>query len=206
MPRWLKIVVACVLLAALAAGIDWSSAPQSPRPHRLAHGCAGAPRHRRGTAWSTHRSGRGRCACTTCASPGSYLFRTGCFAYFFNNFLPSAIGGDVYRIYRTLPPDGDRSRAVSAVLVERVVGLGGDAVQRADRRGAAVRNERAGARAMCCSPPSARRPLVVVGAMLYLGVVRSSRQPARAGSSGSIRCAPTCSASLGSTRRGCRCS
>jgi uncharacterized protein (TIRG00374 family) len=53
-----------------------------------------------------------------------YLFRTGCFGFFFNNFLPSGIGGDVYRIVRTVGREGERSRAVSAVLVERVVGLG----------------------------------------------------------------------------------
>jgi uncharacterized membrane protein YbhN (UPF0104 family) len=52
-----------------------------------------------------------------------YLFRTGCFGFFFNNFLPSGIGGDVYRIVRTAGREGERSRAVSAVLVERIVGL-----------------------------------------------------------------------------------
>jgi uncharacterized protein (TIRG00374 family) len=56
--------------------------------------------------------------------PWIYLFRTGCFGFFFNNFLPSGIGGDVYRIVRTAGREGERSRAVSAVLVERVVGLG----------------------------------------------------------------------------------
>lgn len=42
---------------------------------------------------------------------------------FFNNFLPSAIGGDVYRVYRTVPRDGPKSGAVSAVLLDRVMGL-----------------------------------------------------------------------------------
>ncbi len=46
-----------------------------------------------------------------------------CSAFFFNNFFPSAIGGDGYRAYRTLPATG-RSRAVSAVLLDRAVGFG----------------------------------------------------------------------------------
>ncbi len=55
--------------------------------------------------------------------PWSYLFRIGCMSYFFNNFMPSAIGGDVYRVYRTWPATGDKAFAVSAVLTERLVGL-----------------------------------------------------------------------------------
>jgi len=45
-----------------------------------------------------------------------------CSAFFFNNFFPSAIGGDGYRAYRTLPATG-RSRAVSAILLDRVTGF-----------------------------------------------------------------------------------
>src|SRR5688572_411090 len=30
-----------------------------------------------------------------------YLFRTGCVGFFLNNLLPSAIGGDIYRVYRS---------------------------------------------------------------------------------------------------------
>ena len=52
-----------------------------------------------------------------------FLFRTLCTGYFFNNFLPTAVGGDAYRAYRTLPNDGYRSRAVSAILVERLTGF-----------------------------------------------------------------------------------
>jgi uncharacterized membrane protein YbhN (UPF0104 family) len=43
--------------------------------------------------------------------------------YFINNFLPSAVGGDAYRVIKTMPPDGYRSRALSAVLVERLSGI-----------------------------------------------------------------------------------
>jgi glycosyltransferase 2 family protein len=53
----------------------------------------------------------------------TYLYRIICVAFFLNNFLPTAIGGDAYRVYRTLPADDFRSRAVFAVLVERGTGL-----------------------------------------------------------------------------------
>ncbi|HSG65520.1 MAG TPA: lysylphosphatidylglycerol synthase transmembrane domain-containing protein, partial [Gammaproteobacteria bacterium] len=44
--------------------------------------------------------------------------------YLFNNLLPTAVGGDLYRIYRTLPRNGERkSRAISALLLDRIVGL-----------------------------------------------------------------------------------
>lgn len=42
-------------------------------------------------------------------------------AVFFNNFLPSNIGGDTYRIYRTM--QFGKSRAIVAVLTERITGL-----------------------------------------------------------------------------------
>ena len=44
-------------------------------------------------------------------------------AFFFNNFLPTAVGGDIYRVYRTLPADGWKSKAISALLLDRIVGL-----------------------------------------------------------------------------------
>lgn len=52
-----------------------------------------------------------------------YLLRIVCTGFFFNNFLPSAIGGDAYRVYKTLPVDGRKADAVSAVLLDRVFGL-----------------------------------------------------------------------------------
>ncbi|MET0985548.1 MAG: lysylphosphatidylglycerol synthase domain-containing protein [Steroidobacteraceae bacterium] len=51
------------------------------------------------------------------------LLRDLCTGFFFNSFLPTAIGGDAYRVYRTLPPDGYATRALAAVALERVIGL-----------------------------------------------------------------------------------
>lgn len=44
-------------------------------------------------------------------------------ALFFNNFLPSNVGGDVYRIADTARPAGSKTLAATVVLVDRVLGL-----------------------------------------------------------------------------------
>jgi uncharacterized protein (TIRG00374 family) len=44
-------------------------------------------------------------------------------ATFFNNFLPSNIGGDVIRIRDTSQAAGSRTRAATIVLLDRVIGL-----------------------------------------------------------------------------------
>jgi glycosyltransferase 2 family protein len=44
-------------------------------------------------------------------------------ATFFNNFLPSNIGGDVIRIADTAPAAGSRTRAATVVLIDRGMGL-----------------------------------------------------------------------------------
>lgn len=44
-------------------------------------------------------------------------------ALFFNNFLPSNIGGDVVRIADTARPAGSKTLAATVVLVDRVLGL-----------------------------------------------------------------------------------
>ena len=49
---------------------------------------------------------------------GSFLVAT-----FFNNFLPSNIGGDVVRIADTAGPAGSRTLAATVVLVDRAIGL-----------------------------------------------------------------------------------
>src|SRR5262249_15626129 len=51
---------------------------------------------------------------------GSYLV-----ALFFNNFLPSNIGGDVIRIRDTSRPAGSMTLATAVVLVDRGLGLMG---------------------------------------------------------------------------------
>ncbi len=120
--RPLKIAVACALLAALAWGIDWREMPAHLARLDWTLGCLAVLAvvlEMPVNAWKWRWSLR----LHDLRFSWVYLFRTGCFGFFFNNFLPSAIGGDVYRVIRTGGQEGERSRAISAVLVERVVGL-----------------------------------------------------------------------------------
>ena len=52
-----------------------------------------------------------------------YLLRVLSIGFFFNNFLPTSIGGDGYRVYKTMPRGELKSRALSSVLFERIVGF-----------------------------------------------------------------------------------
>lgn len=51
------------------------------------------------------------------------LFKTYLVATFFNNFLPSNIGGDVIRIAHTAPACGSKTLATTVVLMDRGLGL-----------------------------------------------------------------------------------
>ena len=122
MPRWFKFFVAGALLAALASGVDWQALPEKlarlewwPFALAILVTTLQMPINAVKWGWSLRLH--------DVQLPWRFLVRASCTAYFFNNFLPSAIGGDVYRIYRTVPPGGEKSRAISAVLVERAVGL-----------------------------------------------------------------------------------
>ena len=55
--------------------------------------------------------------------PFGYLLRVLCIAFFFNNFLPTAIGGDAYRAYRTFKHADRPAYPISAIILERLLGL-----------------------------------------------------------------------------------
>ncbi len=55
--------------------------------------------------------------------PLGFLLRILCIGFFFNNFLPTAIGGDAYRAYRTFEHANRRAYPISAIIVERALGL-----------------------------------------------------------------------------------
>ena len=123
MPRWLRISIAVVLMIALASMMDW----RSLRVHATEMNWLIAavaflaivlemPVNAMKWYWSLRLHDR--------PLRWQYLFRIGCMSFFFNNFLPSAIGGDVYRVYRTWSAAGEKSAAISAVLLERLVGVG----------------------------------------------------------------------------------
>jgi hypothetical protein len=56
-------------------------------------------------------------------APLSRLTNSWLVALFFNNFLPSNIGGDVVRVADTVPLTGSRTVAAAVVLVDRALGL-----------------------------------------------------------------------------------
>ena len=55
--------------------------------------------------------------------PRRLLVRSYLVATFFNNFLPSNIGGDVVRIRDTAAPAGSKTAATTIVLLDRAIGL-----------------------------------------------------------------------------------
>jgi uncharacterized membrane protein YbhN (UPF0104 family) len=55
--------------------------------------------------------------------PGRRLFASFLVAQFFNNFLPSNVGGDVIRISDTARPAGSKTLATTIVLIDRGLGL-----------------------------------------------------------------------------------
>jgi hypothetical protein len=77
------------------------------------------------------------------AVPMRRLVRSYLVATFFNNFLPSNIGGDVIRIKDTVGPTGSRTLATTIVLLDRGIGLLGLVVVAA--LGATVLQQTAGA-------------------------------------------------------------
>jgi uncharacterized membrane protein YbhN (UPF0104 family) len=121
-PRWIKGFVASALLVVLFRGVAWDELPQ-----RLAQfswitativvlAVAG---QFVSSAWKWWCSLR----LHDIELPFLFALKVLCIGFFFNNFLPSAIGGDAYRVYRTMKFSPDKFRALSAVLVERAVGL-----------------------------------------------------------------------------------
>lgn len=55
--------------------------------------------------------------------PVSYLVRSYAVAMYFNNILPSTIGGDVVRAYDTWRKGVSKSKAITIIVVERFLGL-----------------------------------------------------------------------------------
>jgi glycosyltransferase 2 family protein len=55
--------------------------------------------------------------------PGAKLVSSYLVATFFNNFLPSNIGGDVIRIKDTAPEAGSKTLSATVVLIDRGIGL-----------------------------------------------------------------------------------
>jgi uncharacterized protein (TIRG00374 family) len=55
--------------------------------------------------------------------PTRSLFKYYLIGLFFNNFLPTSIGGDVLRIYNLIQESGNRTISFASVLTERILGI-----------------------------------------------------------------------------------
>lgn len=120
--RWIKLGVSVALVAILAYAVDWSSMPArlariEPWAAALAFVAYAAQLFISAWKWQWSMIIHGL------RERFGFVSRVYLIGFFLNNFLPSSIGGDAYRVYRTMPNEGYRSRALSAVLLERVVGL-----------------------------------------------------------------------------------
>lgn len=120
--RGIKVVIALALLAVLVRGVDWQQAQQMLERVSLAALAATLIAmlwELALSAWKWTWTLRMHAL----EYRFGYLLQVLAKGYFINNFLPTAVGGDAYRVFRTMPNDGFKSRAVSAVLLDRVSGL-----------------------------------------------------------------------------------
>lgn len=120
--RAVRVIIAATLIAVLVYAVDWRAIPQyiAAMDWRWA-GVAllGLGSHFLISPWKWQWALR----IHGLRFEFPYLVRANGIGFFFNNFLPSGIGGDAYRILCTWPEDGFRSRAVSAIVIERATGL-----------------------------------------------------------------------------------
>ena len=122
MKRALKFAIAGILLSVLLSRVDWAQIRQPLQQLEwwtLLPALVAMVGETFLSTWKWSRA----LAMHELSYAYWYLFRTVCTGSFLNNFLPTSIGGDAYRIYRTMPTDGYRSRAVSAIFIDRVLGI-----------------------------------------------------------------------------------
>jgi uncharacterized membrane protein YbhN (UPF0104 family) len=117
-----KLAVSILLLALLFRQVDvenlWVSARQASLPWLLAALVVYLINVLAGT-WRWHLL----LAAQGIRVRGQTLLGSFLVALFFNNFLPSNIGGDVIRIRDTARPAGSKTLATTVVLVDRALGL-----------------------------------------------------------------------------------
>jgi glycosyltransferase 2 family protein len=122
MPRFIKAIVTAALIALLAAIVNWHELQLNLRRVEwqatvIVVGIYGVQFFTSGWKWQSALAVLGA------RLPAGFLIRIYCIAHFLGQFLPSAIGGDAYRVYRTMPLVQPRSRALSAIVIDRLVGF-----------------------------------------------------------------------------------
>lgn len=119
----IKAILSVIAISALVAGIDWRALPALISGYRWEFAAAAFI----GLAIQFPISGlKWHAALKVCNVDVSFgrLTQFYCISHFVGQFLPTSIGGDAYRVYRTLPLAEPRSRAVTSIVVDRILGLG----------------------------------------------------------------------------------
>ena len=120
---FLKVALSLTVVTVLIVRFDWQTLPNQLNDYRWEFAALAFA----GLLVQFPLSGlKWRAALHVCNVDLSFglLTRFYCIAHFVGQFLPTSIGGDAYRIYRVLPLVAPRSRAVSSIVLDRVIGLG----------------------------------------------------------------------------------
>ncbi len=119
---FIKAAFSVVAIGGLIAGINWHELPRLLVGYRWEFAVAAFI----GLAIQFPISGlKWHAALRVCNVDLSFsrLTRFYCISHFVGQFLPTSIGGDAYRAYRVLPLVEPHSRAVTSIVIDRIVGL-----------------------------------------------------------------------------------
>jgi uncharacterized membrane protein YbhN (UPF0104 family) len=118
----IKAAVSAIAIGVLVAGIDWHALPKLLSGYRWEFAAVAFV----GLMIQFPLSGlKWHAALKVCNVDLAFtrLTRFYCISHFVGQFLPTSIGGDAYRVYRVLPLVEPSSRAVTSIVIDRVVGL-----------------------------------------------------------------------------------
>lgn len=122
MHRVLKTIVSVTIGALLLWAVDWEKLPGLLHEYQwwtVAGSVLCIAVQFPVSAW------KWRAALQVCGASLGFMFllRGYCIGHFIGQFLPTTIGGDAYRAYRVMPLVSRRSRAITSIVLERVVGF-----------------------------------------------------------------------------------
>src|SRR6195952_4442544 len=123
MRLFIKAVFSAIAIGGLIAGINWHDLPKLIIGYKWEFAVAAFI----GLAIQFPLSGlKWHAALRVCNIDLSFsrLTRFYCISHFVGQFLPTSIGGDAYRVFRVLPLVEPHSRAVTSIVIDRIVGLG----------------------------------------------------------------------------------
>jgi uncharacterized membrane protein YbhN (UPF0104 family) len=119
---FIKAAFSAIAIGGLIAGINWHELPKLIVGYQWEFAAAAFV----GLAIQFPISGlKWHAALRVCNVDLSFtrLTRFYCISHFVGQFLPTSIGGDAYRVYRVLPLVEPHSRAVTSIVIDRIVGL-----------------------------------------------------------------------------------